>query len=246
MVERGRAILDKRPIRSEVEQGWRTAAQEALTQAFGSDSANVEAFARVGMWIGGFGGGNEAEYDQERFKNITTRLEILTSLIDLLDQSAGAAEEDQSEPAGTDPGPASRKTVVFIGHGQSVLWARLNMFLRDDFKVDTVAFESEPRAGESVVPILEKMLDQATFAILALTAEDETAEGGKRARQNVVHEAGLFQGRLGFKKAILLVQRGLEEFSNVAGLQYIPFEGDRIQQTFWDVQQVLRREGQIP
>jgi predicted nucleotide-binding protein len=89
------------------------------------------------------------------------------------------------------------------------------------------------------------MIDESSFAILILTAEDETASGSRRARQNVIHEAGMFQGRLGFKKAILLVQEGLEEFSNVAGLQHIPFSGDRIDQTFYELQRVLKREGLI-
>jgi predicted nucleotide-binding protein len=134
---------------------------------------------------------------------------------------------------------------VFIGHGQSKLWARLKVFLQDDLGIATVTYESEPRSGESIVPVLEKMLDQATFAVLILTTEDEAADGTRRARQNVVHEAGLFQGRLGFKKGILLVQEGLEEFSNVAGLQYIPFTGDRIEQAFYELQRVLKREHQI-
>lgn len=89
------------------------------------------------------------------------------------------------------------------------------------------------------------MLDEASFAVLILTAEDETASGSKRARQNVIHEAGLFQGRLGFRRAILLIQENLEDFSNVAGLQHIPFVGDRIEQTFYELQRVLKREGLI-
>ena len=40
------------------------------------------------------------------------------------------------------------------------------------------------------------MLDDAAFAFLILTAEDEKADGKMHARMNVVHEAGLFQGRL--------------------------------------------------
>jgi predicted nucleotide-binding protein len=36
-----------------------------------------------------------------------------------------------------------------------------------------------------------------------MTAEDEQADGQWRARENVVHEAGLFQGRLGFMKGVL-------------------------------------------
>lgn len=93
--------------------------------------------------------------------------------------------------------------------------------------------------------MLESLLDKATFAVLVLTADDETPEGGRRARQNVVHEAGLFQGRLGFNRALLLMQLGVDGFSNVDGLQYIPFAGDEIEQTFYQLQRALKREGQL-
>jgi hypothetical protein len=134
---------------------------------------------------------------------------------------------------------------VFIGHCRNPIWARLQIFLENDLGLRTVTYESESRVGDSIVPILEKMLSQATFAILILTAADETAMGEKRARQNVIHEAGLFQGRLGFKRAVLLRQEGTEEFSNVAGLQDISFNSDQIEQTFYELQRVLKREGVI-
>ena len=123
------------------------------------------------------------------------------------------------------------------------LWARLQLFLENDLGLETVSYESESRAGETLVPVLEKLLGQGTFAVLILTAEDETAAGLRRARQNVIHEAGLFQGRLGFKRAILLRQEGIEDFTNVAGLQYISFAGGHIEQAFWELQRVLKREG---
>ena len=154
----------------------------------------------------------------------------------------GASEGSEVELIGASIESVSTPC-VFIGHGRSILWARLKMFLEDELKLATVYYESESRIGESIVPILEKMLNQATFAVLVLTAEDETAVGAKRARQNVIHEAGLFQGKLGFRKAVLLRQEGLEDFSNVAGLQYIPFTGERIDQTFYELQRVLKREG---
>lgn len=138
------------------------------------------------------------------------------------------------------------KPCVFIGHGRSVLWARVKMFLQDELGLSTVYYESESRVGESIVPVLEKMLQQTTFAVLVLTAEDQTAQGNKRARQNVIHEAGLFQGRLGFRKAVLLLQEGVEDFTNVAGLQYIPFTGERVEGTFYELQRVLKREGVLP
>lgn len=156
------------------------------------------------------------------------------SKVDLIGAPVAANGETKAAPC------------VFIGHGRSVLWARVKMFLQDELNLKTVYYESESRVGESIVPILEKMLAQATFAVLVMTAEDETAHGGKRARQNVVHEAGLLQGRLGFRKAVLLLQEGVEDFSNVAGLQYIPFTGERIEGTFYELQRVLKREGVLP
>jgi predicted nucleotide-binding protein len=38
-----------------------------------------------------------------------------------------------------------------------------------------------------------------------MTAEDEQADGNHHARMNVIHEVGLFQGRLGFERAIVLL-----------------------------------------
>ncbi len=134
------------------------------------------------------------------------------------------------------------KPCVFIGHGRNSLWARLQLHLEKDLKLQTVNYESESRVGESITDVFESMMAQATFAVLVLTGEDATAAGQLRARQNVIHEIGLFQGRLGFRKVVLMLQTGLEEFSNVAGLQYIAFEGDRIDQGFYQLRGVLQRE----
>jgi hypothetical protein len=59
----------------------------------------------------------------------------------------------------------------------------------------------------------------------------------------VVHEAGLFQGRLGFSRAIALLEEGCEEFSNIQGLGQIRFPRGNIAAVFDDVRQVLEREG---
>lgn len=132
---------------------------------------------------------------------------------------------------------------IFIGHGRSKLWARLQIFLKDDLNLETLTFEDESRTSESIVNILNEFLDNSSMAILVMTAEDETAEGKSRARQNVIHEAGLFQGRLGFDKVIILKQDEIEEFSNIAGLQYVPFSGDNIEQCFYELQRKLKKLG---
>ena len=78
-----------------------------------------------------------------------------------------------------------------------------------------------------------------------MTAEDDTADGKIRARQNVIHEAGLFQGRLGFDKVVILKQEGIEEFSNIAGIQYIQFSKDNIEQSFYELQRKFKKLGLI-
>ena len=87
------------------------------------------------------------------------------------------------------------------------------------------------------------MLDNASVAFLVLTAEDERSDGNRQARMNVVHEAGLFQGRLGFTRAIVLLEEGCDEFSNIHGLGQIRFPPGNISMSFENVRQVLEREG---
>jgi predicted nucleotide-binding protein len=87
------------------------------------------------------------------------------------------------------------------------------------------------------------MLDQACIAFLVMTAEDEQADGNLHARMNVIHEVGLFQGRLGFDRAIVLLEEGCQEFTNIQGLGQIRFPKGNISAIFEDVRQVLEREG---
>lgn len=86
---------------------------------------------------------------------------------------------------------------------------------------------------------------RAAIAFLVLTAEDKMTDGGERARQNVLHDAGLFQGRLGFARAIVLLEEGCEEFSNIQGLGQIRFPAGNIAAAFEEVRGVLEREGFI-
>jgi hypothetical protein len=131
---------------------------------------------------------------------------------------------------------------IFIGHGRSEAWQQLNSHLRDKHELDVISYESGARAGHSIRDILDEMLVKSSLAFLVHTGEDETADERLRARQNVVHETGLFQGKLGFSRAIVLLEDGVEEFSNLAGIQYIPFQKGQIKSTFGDVLATVRRE----
>src|SRR5664279_2622364 len=91
---------------------------------------------------------------------------------------------------------------IFIGHGGSLQWRNLKDHLHDKHHLDVEAYEVGARAGHTIRDILEEMLGKSSFACLVLTGEDELKGGKLLARQNVIHEVGLFQGRLGFARAI--------------------------------------------
>jgi len=132
---------------------------------------------------------------------------------------------------------------IFIGHGNSPVWRELRDFLEKRLHLSVDEFNSVPVAGVPTVTRLEEMLEAAAFAFLVMTAEDELPDGKLHARLNVVHEAGLFQGKLGFKKAIILLEEGCEEFSNIHGLGQIRFPKSNISAKFEEIRAVLEREG---
>jgi predicted nucleotide-binding protein len=136
-------------------------------------------------------------------------------------------------------------TRVFIGHGRSHIWKNLKDFIQDRLYLPWDEFNRVPVAGQTNTTRLSNMLDNAAIAFIVMTAEDEQADQKLHARMNVIHEAGLFQGRLGFEKAILLLEEGCEEFSNVQGLGQIRFPKGNIEAKFEDIRMVLERENLI-
>lgn len=132
---------------------------------------------------------------------------------------------------------------IFIGHGGSRTWKDLRDLLRDSLHLECDEFNREEPAGKTTVARLEEMLDDASFAFLVMTAEDQHLDQTLHARENVIHETGLFQGKLGFHKAIILLEDGCAEFSNIKGLSYIPFPKGNIESVSEKIRGVLKREG---
>lgn len=134
---------------------------------------------------------------------------------------------------------------VFIGHGRSNVWKDLKDFISDRLNLPWDEFNREAVAGYTTFQRLEDMLHNAGFAFIVMTAEDKHKDSLLHARENVIHEAGLFQGRLGPHKAILLLEESCEEFSNISGLIQIRFPKGDISSKFEEIRKVLEREGVI-
>jgi predicted nucleotide-binding protein len=153
------------------------------------------------------------------------------------------AYEQSLIPTSEEAAPvAPPKPKVFIGHGRSPLWRELADHLTYLQGFDIDAYETGPRAGQTTKEVLHDLLYKASFALLIHTAEDEQADGQLRARENVVHETGLFQGRLGFQRAIVLREESCQEFSNHSGITEIRFSRGNIRETFGEVVATLYRE----
>ncbi|TIX43227.1 MAG: hypothetical protein E5V40_04095 [Mesorhizobium sp.] len=135
---------------------------------------------------------------------------------------------------------------IFVGHGRSAVWRDLKDYLVDRLGLECVEFNSEAVAGRSTTDRLKQMLDQAGFAFLVMTGEDEASDGRLTARMNVVHELGLFQGRLGFERAIILMEKDCADFTNIHGLTYIPFPKGDISSAKDEIRRVLEREELVP
>lgn len=159
----------------------------------------------------------------------------IMSVFDVFDSAAESCQVERSERR------AALPARVFIGHGRSQDWRDLADHLRDLHGFEVEAFESRPRAGMLTKEVLESMIARSSMALLVHSPEDETSEGRLRPRENVVHETGLFQGRLGFDRAIILRKEGCDSFSNIAGVTEIRYVLN-IQETFGEVVATLHRE----
>jgi hypothetical protein len=218
--EVGRSIaarpgLTRGPVRM-----WTGSVRHLLGQMFGLESATVAAWPTPQTLV-----------PEGRFHE--TLLERV-ALLELLIESICASAERSVAASG-----ANR---VFIGHGRSPLWRELKDFLADRLSLSWDEFNRESAAGIATSARLEKMLSDATFAFLIMTAEDEHSDATVHARENVVHEVGLFQGKLGMQRAIILREDGCQVFSNIHGLTYIGFPRGRIGATFEEIRRVLERE----
>jgi predicted nucleotide-binding protein len=140
------------------------------------------------------------------------------------------------------PSEPLAEPTIFIGHGASPVWKDLKDHLHEKHGYKVEFYEIGARAGHAVRDILDEMMEESSFALLVMTGEDKMKNGRVRARDNVIHEIGLFQGRLGFNRAIILLEEGTEEFSNIHGIQQIRFKKGNIKETYGDVLATLERE----
>jgi len=222
-VEKARAILGKGDVKISQLKMWSGGVRSHLKKIYGEDHPVIESLSP---------GLISAHVDPS--KELAQRVMLLEQFVSEVER-VGAASFLRKDSG-------SR---VFIGHGQSPIWRELKDFLSDRLSLPWDEFNREAVAGLSTFERISSMLDSASFAFLIMTAEDQHSDATAHARQNVVHEVGLFQGKLGPRRAIILLEQGCQEFTNIVGLSQIRFPPGRISAAFEEIRRVLEREGLI-
>lgn len=120
-----------------------------------------------------------------------------------------------------------RVFIISSAEAREVARTIQNAFERDPFT--TVVWTDDVfKVAHYTLQSLEDQVDTCDFAIAITHADDATESRGKRwpaPRDNVIFELGLFMGRLGKNRAILMEPRdeGIKLPSDFAGITTVPY-----------------------
>ena len=126
---------------------------------------------------------------------------------------------------------SSRPSRIFISHGRSKEWYKAQVHIEKVLGLSTLELAQEANLGRTVLQKLDEESTKCGYAVIIMTGDDIDGDIIK-ARENVMHEIGFFQGKYGLRNVILLHEEGVNIPSNIHGLVYIPFPKDFVEATF--------------
>lgn len=131
-----------------------------------------------------------------------------------------------------DHAEAPKPESVFISHGSSNDWREVQDYIEKDLQIGTLELAQEPNKGRTILQKLDEESDRCSYAVVVMTGDDDVGYEKPRARENVMHEIGYFQGKYGLRGICLLYEEGTNIPSNIHGLVYIPFPKGLVRATF--------------
>jgi predicted nucleotide-binding protein len=229
MRDKGRAMLEGRPLIEKEVQTWANTTLDYIKKTFGSDSGHIMTFCgtpRIRFADAGYTG----HYEREDAQQLQERLQVVDSLIDQIDTelqfsksvSGGGSREGVTE---------SEKHKIFLVHGHdNPALHEVARFL-EKLRQEVIVLREQPNQGRTVIEKFENYADVG-FAVVLLTPDDaggplpiSDAENLQpRARQNVIFELGYFIGTLGRNKVCALYVEGVEIPSDYNGVVYTKFD----------------------
>lgn len=162
------------------------------------------------------------EVDDEK-RDITFHVERLKSLLGRLDL-IDCVNDNEISTATAMPMAVGRCIFLVHGHAETTR-LKVDRFLRQ-LALDVTVLHEKPNEGRWLMDKFAHNAEQADFAVILLTADDEGRKRGAevlnpRARQNVIWEFGYFVAKLGLKRVVALRDEQIENPSDIEGLTYI-------------------------
>lgn len=127
---------------------------------------------------------------------------------------------------------SSAPRCVFISHGRAPDWREVQLYIEKDIGLPTLELAQEANRGRTILSKLSESSGECDSAVIVMTGDDLDAAGQARARENVLHEIGFFQGKYGLDRVCLLHEEGVSIPSNIHGLIYTPFPKGMVSASF--------------
>jgi hypothetical protein len=123
-------------------------------------------------------------------------------------------------------------SAIFVVHGSKEgIKEQVVRFLGQLLPEQTpvLVLHEQPNRGRTLIEKFEQTAQEAKYAIVLLTADDEGKAVGApdfelRGRQNVVFELGFFFGKLDRARVAVLYEDSVARPSDIDGLVYIPLD----------------------
>jgi predicted nucleotide-binding protein len=124
--------------------------------------------------------------------------------------------------------------------------------------LQVVVYTDSALIGKGPFENLEAMVSQCGYAVIVLTKDDQvigrttvsvqedSPRGRKRGRQNVIHEIGYCQGRMGVERVLILFEDGVEIPSNIAYLHGQPIKSGNIEDVYRFLAKHLKKKCNNP
>ena len=132
----------------------------------------------------------------------------------------------------TDEDGEEQEFIVFIIHGHSEDWREIERYINKKLNFKTVVLKENYKPGETIIEKLEEAVyEECDCAVAIMSPDDQTSDGKKRARQNVLYEIGYCQSAYDRDGVIILKEESVELQSDLHGLVYIGYKKGNIGST---------------
>ncbi len=201
-------------------KAWYTKTERTLIQIYGDGSYEHNSFKELhfSLLVYTFEE-SESKFIKACADGLKDAKAILKVYLDDLEETKEEEENlAKSEPLLKD----FSKVFIVHGHDGEVKEALARLVERQGIK--PVILSEQANKGQTIIEKFEDNSD-VSCAICLFTADDEgkaekEKEYNKRARQNVVFEAGYFMGKLGRENVVIIADDSIEIPSDINGIVY--------------------------